>query len=418
MGGYKFIWGTALVPILTSFILYIFQFSYSQHNIGPRISGNIIDAKTREPIANANIFISNSSIGTASDKNGYFELRNFPYGRYEIIASVIGYEILNAKIGIYNNGRRNLRFEMYKQPIQMGEVIVSAKGSRKRKSNLSRFRKALLGTSKNGKNSYITNEEVIRFNEDVFGYFIAYADEPIKIVNHSLGYDIHYVLEDFELTKGHIKYTGYPHFIEKTATTYHDSVDWLDNRIDTYLGSFRHFLTTICENYELTDGDTTKRPMVFKWGDTIKHNVKVTYGDISHIEEQGFYVLQIDSLKNIRKRANDPYEIKPIPVGIRQLVNTNCFLTETNNPNEMYLQFDGSLEITYNNELFPFKKSDDSNGASWITIISDSTILDKQGRYFDIYAIKTSGLWSKERVADMLPFDYEVKKNKTYKELL
>jgi hypothetical protein len=380
----------------------------SQESVKPRIFGNIIDAETREPIANANIFVSNSSIGTASDKNGYFELRNLPYGRYEIIASVIGYEMLNAKIGIYNDNRRNLRFEMYKQPIQLPEVIVSAKGSWKRKRNLSRFRKALLGTSQNGKNSYITNEEVIRFNEDVFGYFIAYADEPIKIVNNSLGYDIHYVLEDFELSGGYVKYTGYPHFIEKIATTYHDSVDWFDNRIDTYLGSFRHFLTTICENFELTSGDTTKRPIVFKWGDAIRHSVKVTYGDITLIEEQGFYILQIDSLKNIRKRATDLYEVKPISVGNRQLVNTNCFLTETNNPNEMYLQFDGSLEVTYSKDLFPFGNRDDSKGTSWIKIIGDSTILDKHGRYFDIYAIKTIGLWSKERVADMLPFDYSI----------
>ena len=296
---------------------------------------------------------------------------------------------------------------MYKQPIQMHEVIVSAKGSWKRKSNLSRFRKVLLGTSKNGKRSYIKNEEVIHFKSS-HGMLLASADEPIKIVNNSLGYDIRYVLEDFELTKGYVKYTGYPHFIEKTATTYHDSVDWFENRIDTYLGSFRHFLTTICENYKLTNGDTTKRPIVFKWEDTIRHNVKVTYGDISHIEEQGFYVLQIDSLKNIRKRANDPYEVKPISVGTRQLVNTNCFLTETNNPNEMYLQFDGSLEITYSRDLFPFKNRDDSKGISWIKLIGDSTVLDKQGRYFDIYAIKTSGLWSKERVADMLPFDYTI----------
>ena len=380
----------------------------SQEPAKPRICGNIIDAETREPIANANIFISNSSIGTASDKNGYFELRNLFYGRYEIIATVIGYEVLNAKIGIYNNDRRNLRFEMYKQPIQLPEVIVSAKGSWKRKRNLSRFRKALLGTSQNGKKSYITNEDVIRFKNDIHGMLIAYADEPIKIVNHSLGYDIHYVLEDFELSSGYVKYTGYPHFIEKTATTYHDSVDWFENRRETYLGSFRHFLTTICENYELTGGDTTKRSMVFKWGDAIRHNVKVTYGDISHIEEQGFYVLQIDSLKNIRKRANNPYEVKPIPLGTRQLVNTNCFLKETDNPNEMYLKFDGSLEVTYNNDQFPFGNKDDSKGRSWITIIGDSTILDKQGRYFDIYAIKTSGLWSKERVADVLPFDYTI----------
>ena len=119
---------------LLTFIILLIQIGFSQEPIMPRICGIIIDAETREPIAYANIFISNSSIGCASDKNGYFELRNLPYGRYEIIASVIGYEVLNAKIGIYNDSRRNLRFEMYKQPIQFPEVIVSAKESWKRSS--------------------------------------------------------------------------------------------------------------------------------------------------------------------------------------------------------------------------------------------------------------------------------------------
>ena len=379
----------------------------SQEPIKPRICGNIIDAETREPIANANIFISNSSIGTASDKTGYFEMRNLPYGRYEIIASVIGYEVLNAKIGIYNNSRRNLRFEMYKQPIQFPEVIVSAKGSWKRKSQLKQFRRNLLGTSQNGKKSYIKNEEVIHF-KGRDGMLIAYVDEPLEIVNNSLGYNITYVLQDFELTEDYVKYTGYPHFIERTATTYHDSIDWPENRKNTYTGSLRHFLTTVCENYELTGGDTATRPIDFKLGDAMQHNVRVTYGDTTHIENQGFYVLKIDSLSNTRKRLYKYYEMRYKPVGNRQLVNTNCFLTGTNNPNEMYLQFDGLLEVAYSEESVPFKNINYSNGTSWIKIISDSTILDKQGRYFDIYAIKTSGLWAKERVADMLPFDYSI----------
>ncbi len=370
----------------------IFIFSncvLSQESVKPRICGNIIDAETREPIANANIFISNSSIGTASDKNGYFELRNLPFGRYEIIASVIGYEILKAKVGVYTNSRRNFRLEMYKQPIQFPEVIVSAKGSWKRKAQLKQFRKNLLGTSQNGKKSYIKNEEVIHF-ETNYGMLIAYADEPLEIINNSLGYRILYVLEDFELTKDYVKYIGYPHFVEQTATTYHDSVDWPENREKTYTGSLRHFLTTICEHYEITQGDTADREYIFNLADVIEHKIKVTYGDTTHIEDQGFYVLQKPDESNWK------------------LVNTNCFLFETANHNEMYLRFDGSLKVHYDNELFPFENMLGTKNKSWINITCDSTVLDKQGRYYDIYAIKTNGLWSKERVADMLPFDYSI----------
>lgn len=369
----------------------------SQEQISPRISGIIIDAETREPIPYANIFISQSSIGCASDKNGYFEMRNLPYGRFEIIGSVLGYELLKINIGIYNNSRRNLRFEMYKQPIQLPDVTVSGKQPRKRKRNLSRFKKTLLGTSENGQNTYITNEEVIRFNDDIFGILKAYADEPIKIVNHSLGYNIHYVLEDFELSSNYVKYTGYPHFIEKTATTYHDSADWYDNRRMTYLGSFRHFLTTICENYELTNGDTTKRTTVFDLRDALKHSITVTYGDTTRIEEQGFYVLSLS------------YPLGETKVGSRKLVNINKFLSEAENINEMSFNYDDYLEVKYDKDLFPYtEKNEEIIGVSWITMTGGSSLIDKQGRYFDIYAIKISGTWSQERVADMLPFDYTI----------
>lgn len=376
-------------------VICICQLLLAQNNVGPHIAGYIIDAETREPIAYANIYISNSSIGCASDKNGYFELRNVPNGRYDIIASVIGYKVLKSKIAIYDNSRRNLRFEMYKQPIPFPEVIVSAKESRKRKKQLDRFRINLLGSSQNGMKSYIKNEEVLRFNDDIYGVLKAWADEPLEIVNNSLGYYINYVLDDFVLTDDYVKYTGYPHFVEQTATTYHDSVDWLENRKNTYTGSLRHFLTTICMNYEATQGDTSDRITMFHFGEAMEHGVMVTYGDTTYIENQGFYVLELY------------YPLGEDKIGSRDLVNTNKFLSEAENLNEMYLHFDNYLEVKYDKELFPFiGKKVSKEKTSWIKIIGDSTILDKQGRYFDIYAIKTTGIWSHERVADMLPFDY------------
>lgn len=388
-----------LIRLFTITIL-LCQFLLSQEPIKPRICGNIIDAETREPIPYANIFISNSSIGGASDKNGYFELRNLPYGRYEIIASVIGYEILKAKIGLYNDAKRNLRFEMYKQPIQFPEVIVSAKESRKRRRQLQSFRRNLLGTSQNGKKSYIKNEDVIRFTENKSGVMCAFAEEPLEIINNGLGYKLYYVLEDFELTKDYVKYTGYPHFTEIIATTFHDSVDWPENRKNTYTGSLRHFLTTICENYEITNGDITERDYVKDMGNATNRGTLLTYRDTTHIEDEGFFVMKTKYLRGVSQSTK------------RQLVNNNWFLSEADNANEMYLKFDGFLEVKYDNEFFPFENSYYSTRrVSWINLVCDSTILDKQGRYFDIYAIKTTGLWSKERVADMLPFDYTIEKD-------
>ena len=382
---------------LLSLIILLSQCVLSQVQIGPRICGNIIDAETREPIAFANIFISNSSIGGASDKNGYFELRNLPYGRYEIIATVIGYEVLKAKVGIYNDDRRNFRFEMYKQPIQFPEIIVSGKDSWKRARQLKQFKKNLLGASQNGKKTYITNEDIIYFKEDKHGILRAFSNEPLEIVNNALGYNISYVLEDFELAPEYVRYTGYPYFTERVATTFHDSVDWPENRKNTYTGSLRHFLTTICKNFEITGGDTTTREQVKELGDITIDGIKLTYRDESKLEEEGFLVTQTNYFYGWARHAD------------RRLVNTNWFLSETDNSNELNLKFGGYLEVNYEDEFYPFERVPRSlKSISWINLNCDSTILDKQGRYFDIYAIKTAGLWSHERVADMLPFDYTI----------
>lgn len=399
MGDMAIIRGNTYSSIIALIIILIIDVTISQSISSSRICGNIIDAETREPIAYANIFITNSSIGTASDKNGYFELRNIPHGRYEIIASVIGYEVLKANVGVYNTERRNFRFEMYKNPIEMKEVVVKGKRSFKRRRQLAHFRKNFLGSSQNGKKSYITNEEVIRF-EEKGDMLLAYAYEPLEIINNGLGYKILYVLEEYIQTSQEIKFTGYDHFIEQTATTYHDSVDWPENRKNTYLGSQRHFLTTICENYEMTNGDTTTRPIKKDWGDIIDYRTKVTYADSSHIEDEGFFVIQMKYLQG------------PNKFRFSNLVNTNWFLSEAENENEMYLKFYIFLQVEYDNEFYPFNRlAGESRRISWIQLTCDSTVVDKRGRYFDKYAIQTRGLWSNERVADMLPFDYKLKKD-------
>src|SRR5438045_1326891 len=54
------------------------------------IKGRIIDDKDK-PIANASIFLNNTSVGTKADEQGNFSL-NIPAGRYELIVSSVGYE--------------------------------------------------------------------------------------------------------------------------------------------------------------------------------------------------------------------------------------------------------------------------------------------------------------------------------------
>lgn len=389
---------------LISILIVFGSFVFAQSSASSYLYGNIIDAETFEPLTNANIFIAHSSIGTASDRNGFFELRNLPSGRYEIIASRIGYELLKIDVVIRKNERRNFRFEMYKEPIQLPAVIVSAKESRKRKKYLEQFRENLIGTSENCYGTYIRNEDVVRFTKKR-GLLYAEAVEPLEIMNKSLGYDILYYLEDFELTNDYVKFTGYPQFIEMAAKSIEDSIYWAENRALTYKGSLRHFLKTICQNFELTRSDKAQREHIQDIGNVTDDGILVTYNDTTFIDQQGFYVLnvfeKIDSETVFSRHFKNLVTTRRFE---KHLVNTNNFLATSDIPGEMLLLFDGSLEVRYSIDNYPFLKEN----ISWIKLVEDSTIIEINGKYFDKYGINTSGTWGLERVADMLPFDYNL----------
>jgi TonB family protein len=64
------------------------------------LSGRIIDKNTGEPLAGANIIVNDTSIGSASDREGNFQLQNIPPGDHEISVSYVGYNRTTLHINI------------------------------------------------------------------------------------------------------------------------------------------------------------------------------------------------------------------------------------------------------------------------------------------------------------------------------
>ncbi|TAF91674.1 MAG: carboxypeptidase-like regulatory domain-containing protein, partial [Bacteroidetes bacterium] len=56
-----------------------------------RISGTVVDAANKGPVAAASVFISNTSKGTVTQKNGSFELVLTAAGSYDVVFQCIGY---------------------------------------------------------------------------------------------------------------------------------------------------------------------------------------------------------------------------------------------------------------------------------------------------------------------------------------
>src|SRR5690348_17181148 len=95
--------------LLIMLVLFIAFDTYSQNVI----SGRVVQEKSREPIAGASVFISNSTKGTVSKADGSFELTDVPAGNHDLVVSSIGYATL---VYSYKTADLPLKLEVLLQP--------------------------------------------------------------------------------------------------------------------------------------------------------------------------------------------------------------------------------------------------------------------------------------------------------------
>jgi hypothetical protein len=327
------------------------------------ISGKVVDSKTGSAINYANVYIAYSMLGSSTNKNGEFLIQNVPNGNYQIIVSCIGYSSITAKIKISNSSRENLFFSLEPKVYTTEEVKVTGEGAERWQNNYELFKKAFIGESWRANETFIEDPYNINFveNDDEL---MAYTDYPIIIRNKALGYKITYHLESFSLNDNTTKYSGIPYFEKIQSKSTEEKLKWEENRKDAYLGSLRHFLTTICE----TDSN-----------------------NITELENQGFYIVAQNNI-------NTWFPPQPVELFL-------C-LQKTDDENEMLLSFDDYWRVTYKPVEKGFRQRQQR---SWIKLHGDSVTIDTKGRYYDQYKIETFGFWSCYRMAEMLPYDYEFK---------
>ncbi|MEO8399097.1 MAG: carboxypeptidase-like regulatory domain-containing protein, partial [Ignavibacteriaceae bacterium] len=92
-----------------------------------KISGKIIDSKTKESLIGANVIIEGTTLGGATDLDGNYFVINIPPGTYSIKASLVGYSpvtITNVHVSVDQTTK--VDFELGEEAVTLGEVVVSA----------------------------------------------------------------------------------------------------------------------------------------------------------------------------------------------------------------------------------------------------------------------------------------------------
>ncbi len=329
---------------------------YSHTIPSGRISGFIQDMDTEEPIFYTNVFLANTTLGVASDENGYFKIENIPPGDYDIVFSHIGYEIqiIPIEITFKDYIITNMDIQLKSRVLKGEEVKIETEEPKEWRKNLERFTRIFIGETDNAKRCKIINPEVLDFQVDpVTDVMIALSEDVIKVENRALGYNIEIILINFEWeTDDKGSYTIYPFFKEMKPENDKEKQEWIANRYNTYEGSERHFLSSLV---------------------------------VGNVEENQFYLYEQKS--NYRKSYNLLAQLDPDSIQFT-LIDTLRYVKR--------FFYYGILTIHHG-----------LNERSYLKLIKQYADIDIFGNKITPFALKTDGYWATLRVADILPRNYK-----------
>lgn len=387
-------------------------YMYPQEAATPSIYGVVKDSDTGEPIEGANVYIANSLYGTSTDGEGKYSIDDLPPGIYDLIVSHVSYNFTEMEIRVDDNSKFNYDFLLIKQSYELQQMTVEAEVDDDWQDMFEIFFENLVGLTKNAQSTTILNSYVIDLAYTDDGVLTASADVPLIIENKALGYKISYFLNSFNYSETNTNYTGMPVFEEMQPEDSDQQEEWEENRLRTYCGSFRHFLTAISSNKKNEGNFRQVRvitdyvsEIIYEYDEEYQDDLHLSYSDTLYLVKHGFNVIHLMELK-----------FQPSDSPFPSLLNTNRILYSGRNSSEYMLQFPRFLQIVYDREreereylesLGKYHKQPEKQ-VSAIALNSPSVTIDTKGQQSGENTIQKFGYWTFERLADLLPSEYEV----------
>ncbi len=358
-----------IITFLLLSVTSLFAFSQSSYTI----SGKIIDETTKMPLQGASVFAENTTLGTATDNDGVFNLR-LPNGGYSIVITFTGYQTETKRVTTGDAGNTQLQIEIKKKEKSMDEFVV--KSTSEVANGLAKygefFMQNFIGNTVNAKQCYIKNKDALKF----FYYRRAkrlkvIANAPLEIVNDALGYTIKYELDSFvhEYNTQVSVYTGYPLFQEMQAANEAQQEKWNAARKTAYNGSILHFMRSLYQK---------------------------------KLQEEGFEIQFIVRNNN----SESAIRLKNFYGAMNYKFYEDGNIVEVF-PNQK------EVAVIYKNEEAPSLYLDSNSGAPskfQLSVVSflpgESIIIEQNGYSYEQKDITITGYWAWEKVGDMLPYNF------------
>jgi hypothetical protein len=334
-----------------------------------QLTGSVVE-KGNTAIPGASVFIEGTTMGTQTDANGHFSLKNIPAGRHRLVASMVGYVPKMVLID-FPGKTSELTFSLEEDNKTLAEVRVVGTQDKTWEKQFRAFEKGFLGESYSKKEVYITNREVVDFTENEEA-FTAKATQPLQIVNKTLGYKITYFMDNFEKTNSLTAYKGLASFEKLVPEDARQERRWQRNRVEAYEGSMKHFLKALVEN---------------------------------RLEEEGFnaYLLKPEYLNNLRRGLffdrNNERHLAFKAADLAGPVTTDGLRT---------LEWRIPMEIVFNRKRVARPIFMDAPYPYTILIPKGLIQVTNTGDIMNPYSIEMRGDMGKIGMADLLPLDFDI----------
>ena len=372
------------------------------------LTGKVVSHAGGKPVANAIVFLNNTTTGTKTTATGIFSLKNAKAGKYDLVVSAPGFDAYKQTINVENG---NLNIGTISLSAKVKKVITLTEAE---KNNYARylglFKDEFLGTSALAKESKITNPEILDLKYDEkTSTLTASADGLLLITNASLGYNIKYLLKDFTLNNGEEKtsvFSGYA-FFEKAKGTTKQEQEWQNRREEAYEGSLPHFLRSVIADNLDQQGFKAQR---------LPSNAERPPDSVINAKLKKFIALSSDkasrdSLNYWVKKKNlpkTPGGLLPTPLNKTDLItgpDNNGFYSLSGKSGEIYVAY--SKYHTFAN--IPLNKlvAYDNTGNTLLHFNGPVAFFDKNGIITNPGSITMEGAWLRKRLADNLPTDYQ-----------
>lgn len=351
-----------------------------------QISGKIINADDKKPVANASVFLNNAIVGDKTADDGTFTLRNVKPGQYTFIVTAVGFEThsITLMAGVVNIALPEI--SLAPKTIMLQEVNIKPDPNRQR--NYDDFKRLFLGTSANAAQCKILNPDVVDVDFDAQKLVLSASsrDDFIEVENKALGYLIKYKLTAFNYdAKRMFYYEGISVFQELKGSKSQQR-KWQRNRMAAYLGSSMHFLRSV------TGGQT---------------------------EKDGFEVLRLVRTPNPDykegRMGNNNFKYSQ-SLYTKPALTPADFAHPTDKSGLFAIGFTDCLYVIYKNkrvetDLSIYHPIEVPNYPVTILAFEEPyAFFDHNGIITNPHSIIFEGDWGASRVAEMLPVDYEPEK--------